>query len=57
MTLRAAIYGRHSSDKQNLTSSADQAEDCRRVVDYLGGEVTEVYLDPEISGYRRAAPA
>jgi hypothetical protein len=39
VTLRIAIYGRHSTDKQNPTSSVDQADACRRVVDYLGGEI------------------
>jgi site-specific DNA recombinase len=56
VTLRIAIYGRHSTDKQNPTSSADQADACQRVVDYLGGKIVETYLDPEISGYRRDRP-
>ena len=56
MKPRIAIYGRHSTDKQNPMSSADQAEACRRVVDYLGGEVVATYLDPELSGYRRDRP-
>lgn len=55
--LRIAIYGRHSTTLQNPTSSADQAAACRKVVDYLGGEVVEVYLDPELSGYRRDRPS
>ena len=53
---RIAIYGRHSTDKQNSSSSADQAAACGKVVDYLGGEIAEVYLDPELSGYRRDRP-
>ena len=56
MRPRIAIYGRHSTDKQNPTSSADQAEACRRVVDYLGGDVIATYLDPELSGYSRDRP-
>lgn len=56
MKPRIAIYGRHSTDKQNSESTNDQAEACRRVVDYLGGEVFDLYLDPEISGYRRDRP-
>ena len=56
MALRIAVYGRHSTDKQNPSSSSDQADACRRVVDYLGGEVHQVYLDPELSGYRRDRP-
>ena len=56
MTPRIAIYGRHSTDKQNPTSSADQVTACQRVVDYLGGEVVATYLDPELSGYRRDRP-
>ena len=56
MSLRVAIYGRHSTDKQNPNSSQDQADSCGRVVEYLGGEVIGVYLDPEISGYRRDRP-
>ncbi len=53
---RIAIYGRHSTVLQNPSSSADQAAACQKVVDYLGGEVVEVYLDPELSGYQRDRP-
>ena len=54
---RIAIYGRHSTMMQNPTSSADQAAACKKVVDYLGGHVVDVYLDPELSGYRRDRPS
>ena len=56
MKPRIAIYGRHSTDKQNPESTNDQAETCKRVVDYLGGDVVDLYLDPEVSGYRRDRP-
>lgn len=54
--LRVAIYARHSSDKQSVTSSADQAAACEELVARLCGEVVSVYTDPEISGYRRDRP-
>lgn len=54
---RIAIYGRHSTDKQNPSSSADQIAACQSVVQYLGGEVVRTYTDPELSGYRRDRPA
>jgi site-specific DNA recombinase len=53
---RIAIYGRHSTAKQAATSSSDQAAACSKLVDYLGGEVWDIYLDPELSGYSRARP-
>ncbi|WP_169715654.1 recombinase family protein [Sphingomonas mucosissima] len=54
--MKAAIYARHSSDKQNSRSSADQVVSCEAVVDRLGGTVVGTYADPEISGYRRDRP-
>ena len=53
---RVAIYGRHSTDKQNPSSSADQIAACQTVVDFLNGEVVATYIDPEVSGYRRDRP-
>jgi site-specific DNA recombinase len=54
--LRAAIYARHSTDKQNPASSADQTAACQSLVEKLGGEVVATYADPEVSGYRRDRP-
>jgi len=54
--LRAAIYARHSTDKQNPTSSQDQVDACRPLVEQIGAELVETYTDPEISGYRRDRP-
>ena len=54
--LRAAIYARHSTDKQNPASSQDQVDACRSLVEQIGGELVETYADPEISGYRRDRP-
>ncbi|MGK2286546.1 recombinase family protein [Pedomonas sp. V897] len=50
---RIAVYGRHSSDKQNPSSSQDQVEACQKLIDYLGGTVVDTFLDAEVSGYRR----
>ena len=50
---RIAVYGRHSTDKQNPTSSQDQIQACQKLIDYLGGTVVETFLDAEVSGYRR----
>ncbi|WP_126665601.1 recombinase family protein [Croceibacterium ferulae] len=50
---RIAVYGRHSTDKQNPNSSADQVAVCGKLVEFLDGEVVGTYLDPETSGYRR----
>ena len=52
-TLRAAIYARHSTDKQNPASSADQAAACEALVGRMGAQVVATYADPEVSGYRR----
>lgn len=54
--LRAAIYARHSTDKQNPTSIEDQVDACRTLPEQIGAEVVETYADPEISGYRRDRP-
>ena len=53
---RTAIYARHSTDKQNPTSSADQAAACEALVARLGGTIVGTYTDPELSGYRRDRP-
>ncbi|MDP1028635.1 recombinase family protein [Sphingomonas sp. KR1UV-12] len=50
---RIALYGRHSTAMQSVTSSSDQTAACMKLVDYLGGTVTATYHDPEQSGYRR----
>ena len=54
--IRTAIYARHSTDKQNPTSSADQAAACEALVERLGGTIVGTYTDPEVSGYRRDRP-
>ena len=54
--LRIAIYGRHSTSFQNPMSSDDQVRACRPLVERLGGEVIDVFTDPEMSGYRRDRP-
>ena len=51
--LRAAIYARHSTDKQNASSSADQSAACEGLVQQIGAETVGIYEDPEVSGYRR----
>ena len=53
---RIAIYARHSSDKQNPLSSADQAAACEEMVARLGGILIGTYTDAEVSGYRRDRP-
>ncbi|MXP42092.1 hypothetical protein GRI75_10615 [Altererythrobacter soli] len=53
---RIAIYGRHSTDKQNPSSSADQAAACVPLVGLLNGEVVGTYLHSEMSGYKRNRP-
>ena len=54
--IRTAIYARHSTDKQNPTSSADQAAACEPLVERMGGTVVGIYTEPEVSGYRRDRP-
>ena len=54
--LRCAIYARHSTDKQNPSSSDDQARACEALVGRLGGTVVASFADPEVSGYRRDRP-
>ena len=53
---KIGIYGRHSTDKQNPLSSADQAAACMPLVNALKGEVVGTYLDTEVSGYKRNRP-
>ena len=53
---RIAVYGRHSTDKQNPLSSSDQAVACMPLVELLNGEVVATYLDTEVSGYKRNRP-
>jgi len=53
---RISVYGRHSTDKQNPSSSQDQIQACQKLIDYLGGAVVETFLDAEVSGYRRDRP-
>ena len=54
---RIAIYGRHSTDKQNPTSTLDQINICRPLAERLGGQIIGTFPDPELSGYRRNRPA
>ena len=53
---KIGIYGRHSTDKQNPLSSADQAAACMPLVANLNGEVVGTFLDTEVSGYKRNRP-
>ena len=53
---RIAVYGRHSTDKQNPLSSSDQAAACMPLVEILNGEVVSTCLDTETSGYKRNRP-
>jgi len=49
-TIRAAIYARYSSDKQNDKSVDDQIAFCREVAAREGFAVTMTFEDREISG-------
>lgn len=54
--LRAAIYARHSIDRQNPRSNDDQGADCRALIARIGADFVETYTDREISGCRRDRP-
>jgi site-specific DNA recombinase len=55
-TLRVAIYGRHSTSKQNPCSTGDQIVACEKYSQSLGGTVIATFSDPEESGYKRNRP-
>ena len=54
---RIVLYGRHSTNLQNITSSEDQTASCSKLVEFLGGTVVGTFHDPETSGYKRNRPA
>ena len=56
MTIRAAIYARYSSDKQNERSAEDQARLCQQRADAEGWTVTGIYPDLALSGATRDRP-
>lgn len=53
---RCAIYARISVDLDGRsTATARQLEDCRRLAEARGWQVTGVYEDPDVSAYRKKA--
>lgn len=52
--LRWAIYARHSSDRQNPKSCADQIRECEARVEAVGGVVVKRYADEAVSGAHEA---
>lgn len=54
--MRAAIYARFSSDRQSVSSLADQGRNCRRRAEAMKAEVVETYEDAAISGARNDRP-
>lgn len=52
--LRFAIYARHSSDRQNPKSCADQIAECEARVGAMGGVVVKRYADEAVSGAHEA---
>lgn len=52
--IRWAIYARHSSDRQNPKSCADQLRECEARVATLGGVIVKRYADESISGAHEA---
>src|SRR4029450_4547305 len=48
--MKAAIYARYSSDKQNERSVDDQVAHCRVIAERAGYDVVEVYSDRAVSG-------
>ena len=54
--MRAAFYGRYSSDMQKETSIDDQLRNCRRYIDREGWELVKQYKDKAMSGASSARP-
>ena len=52
--LRWAIYARHSSDRQNPKSCADQTRECEARIAALGGVIVKRYADESVSGAHEA---
>lgn len=52
--IRWAIYARHSSDRQNPKSCADQIRECEARIAALGGIIVKRYSDESISGAHEA---
>ena len=48
--MRAAIYARYSTNRQNESSIADQNRICREYADDNGMTVVETFVDEGISG-------
>lgn len=54
--LRAVIYSRYSTDKQNPESINDQNLHCRQYIQKQGWQLTAVYADPAKSGRHARRP-
>lgn len=52
--LRWAIYARHSSDRQNPKSCADQITECEARIAAIGGVIVKRYADESVSGAHEA---
>ena len=52
--MRWAIYARHSSDRQNPKSCADQIRECENRIATLGGVIINRYADESVSGAHEA---
>ena len=52
--IRWAIYARHSSDRQNPKSCADQIRECEGRIAALGGVIMKRYADEAVSGAHEA---
>jgi DNA invertase Pin-like site-specific DNA recombinase len=48
--MKAAVYGRYSTDKQRQASLEDQARNCRRRIDQEGWTLTRIYQDHAATG-------
>lgn len=55
--MKAVIYTRYSTDRQQNSSTVDQERVCRAWAERQGAEVLEVFSDEEISGTVRNRPA
>lgn len=51
--MRADVYTRLSRDREDQTSTARQARDCRSLVEARGWELGEVHEDVDFSAFRR----
>jgi site-specific DNA recombinase len=54
--LRAAIYARYSTDKQDPRSIEDQVRVCTRLIEQRGVKLTAVFSDAAMSGATAARP-